>query len=89
MEIVTIACPQGFTEPNVDPVTSPVWTDGVNDYQVASGPLEGYILEDTDEVIPYNTSDPIQAQPDRINVVVGMSGLDALAAMGLSAKEVA
>ena len=78
METVTIACPEGFIDPNVDPTTSPVWTDGVNDYQIASGLLEGYVA-----------SDPIQAQPDRVNVVVGMSGLDALAAMGLSAKEVA
>lgn len=78
METVTIACPKGLTDPNVDPVTAPVWTDGVNDYQIASGLLEGYV-----------TSDPIQARSDRVNVVVGISGLDALAAMGLSAKEVA
>lgn len=76
METVTIACPLGLTDPNVDPETSPVWTDGVNDYLVASGPMEGY-----------ETSDPIQAQPDRVNVVVGMSGLNALAAMGLVVKE--
>ncbi len=76
METTTIACPDGFTDPNVNPETAPVWTDGVNDYQVASGPMEGYI-----------TSEPIQAQPDRVNVVVGMSGLDALAAMGLVVKE--
>lgn len=76
METVTIACPHGFTDPNVDPATAPIWTDGVNDYQVASGPMEGYI-----------TSDPIAAQTDRVNVVVGMGGLEALAAMGLTVKE--
>lgn len=76
MEVTTIACPPGFTDPNVDLATAPIWTDGTTDYQVASGPLEGY-----------TTTDPIQAQPDRVNVVVGMSGLDALAAMGLTVKE--
>lgn len=74
MEVTTIACPQGFTDLNVAE-NAPVWTDGTNDYLVASGPLEGY-----------TTSDPIQAQPDRVNVVVGMNGLDALAAMGLVVK---
>ena len=76
METTTIACPQGFTDPNVDQATAPIWTDGTDDYQVASGPMEGY-----------TTSEPIQAAPDRVNVVVGMSGLDALAAMGLTLKE--
>jgi hypothetical protein len=75
METTTIACPQGFTDPNVDQATAPIWTDGVNDYQVASGPMDGY-----------TTSEPIQAAPDRVNVVVGMSGLEALAVMGLSLK---
>jgi hypothetical protein len=75
MEITTIACPHGFTDPNVDPGTSPIWTDGTTDYQVASGLLDGY-----------ETSDPVKAAPDRVNVVVGMSGLDALAAMGLTLK---
>ena len=75
MEVTTIACPPGFTDPNVDPATAPIWTDGTTDYQVASGPLEGY-----------TTTDPIPAQADRVNVVVGMDGLDALAAMGLVVK---
>ena len=75
METTTIACPPGFTDPNVAE-NAPIWTDGITDYQVASGPLEGY-----------TTSDPIPAQPDRVNVVVGMNGLDALAAMGLTVKE--
>lgn len=76
MEITTIACPPGFTDPNVNSETAPIWTDGTTDYQVASGPMEGY-----------TTTDSIQASPDRINVVVGMSGLDALAAMGLVVVE--
>lgn len=76
MDTTTIACPRGFTDPNVDPATAPIWTDGVNDYQVASGLMEGYA-----------TSEPVQAQANRVNVVVGMSGLDALAVMGLTAKE--
>ena len=75
MEITTIACPPGFTDPNTDPATAPIWTDGTTDYQVASGLLEGY-----------TTTEPIQAQADRVNVVVGMDGLDALAAMGLVVK---
>jgi hypothetical protein len=86
MEIVTIASPQGFTEPNIDPTTAPIWTDGVNDYLVASGPLDEYALEDGGDLIPYITSDPITAMPNRVNVVVGMNGLDALLAMGLTVK---
>ena len=85
METVTIACPKGFTDPNVYPATAPIWTDGVNDYLVASGPMDGYTVED--EVVPYVTSDPIQAQAGRVNVVVGMNGLDALSAMGLVVKD--
>jgi hypothetical protein len=75
MDIVTIACPSGFTDPNIDLATAPIWTDGTTDYQVASGLLEGY-----------TTTEPISAQSDRVNVVVGMDGLDALAAMGLNVK---
>lgn len=74
-QITTIACPPGFTDPNVDPAYAPIWVDanGVQ-YLVASGMVEG----------EYVTSDPILAAPDRVNVVVGMAGLDALAAMGLT-----
>jgi hypothetical protein len=82
MDTVTIACPLGFTDPSVDPATAPIWTDGTTDYYVASGPMDGYTVDD--EVVPYVTSDPVQAQSDRVNVVVGMNGLDALAAMGLT-----
>jgi hypothetical protein len=93
MEITTIACPPGFTDPNVVE-NAPIWIDanGV-EYAVASGPLEGYILEEDGdtleegaEIIPYVTSDPIEAQPNRVNVVVGMDGLTALAIMGLTVK---
>jgi hypothetical protein len=75
MDITTIACPPNYTDPNVVE-NAPIWTDGTTDYQVVSGLLG-------DE---YITSEPIQAQPDRVNVVVGMNGLDALAAMGLVVK---
>ena len=61
-----------------DPQYAPIWTDGTTDYLVASG------LSDE----PLETSDPITAQPDRVNIVVGMDGLDALAAMGLVVKDV-
>lgn len=59
-----------------DPQYAPIWTDGTTDYLVASGM--------SDE--PLETSDPIASQPDRVNIVVGMDGLAALAAMGLTAK---
>lgn len=77
MEIVTIACPPNFTDPNVVE-NAPIWLDtkGV-EYKVASGPLEGY-----------TTSNPVEAQADRVNVVVGVGGLEALALMGLTVKEI-
>lgn len=76
MEITTIACPVGFIDKNVVE-NAPIWIDSKGiEYKVASGLLEGYI-----------TSDPIEATPDRVNVVVGMNGLEALAAMGLTVKE--
>ena len=86
MDIVTIACPPNFTDPNVAE-NAPIWLDanGV-EYKVASGPLEGYTVEDEGEIIPYETSDPVEAQADRVNVIVGMDGLAALAAMGLTVK---
>ena len=77
MDIVTIACPPGFADPNVDPITAPIWTDGTTDYQVASGLLEGY-----------TTTEPLQAQANRVNVIVGMTGINALAAMGLTLKQI-
>ena len=77
MEDTTIACPNGFSDFNVDSATAPIWLDSSGtEYQVTSGLLDGYI-----------TSDPIQAQPDRVNVIVGMDGLTALAAMGLTVKD--
>ena len=75
MEITTLACPPSMSDPNIDPATAPVWVDAEgNQYLVASGFLDG----------EYVTSDPILAEPDRINAVVAMAGLDALAAMGLT-----
>lgn len=76
MEVTTIACPSGFTDPNIAG-NAPIWVDTKGtEYKVASGILEGY-----------ETSDPIVVNPKRINIVVGMSGLDALEAMGLKVKE--
>jgi hypothetical protein len=77
MDIVTIACPPTFTDPNVAD-NAPVWLDANGiEYMVASGMLEGY-----------ESSESVLAAPDRVNVVVGMDGLDALAAMGLTVKEI-
>lgn len=77
MEVTTIACPPGFTDHNVAE-NAPIWLDANGiEYKVASGSLEGY-----------TTTEPIPAQPDRVNVVGGMNGLDALAAMGLNLKEI-
>ena len=79
METVTLACPAGLTDPNVDPETAPIWTDGANEYWVASGLLDG----------DYVTSDPMTASPTRVSVVVGYDGLTALTLMGLVRKAVA
>lgn len=74
METVTIACPPGFTDPNVNQETAPVWVDANGiEYKVASGLLDGY-----------TTSDLILSQPDRVNVVVGIEALSALAMMRLT-----
>jgi hypothetical protein len=87
MNILTVAVVPSLNERGVDgqgnptfwcdPQYAPIWTDGTTDYLVASG------LSDE----PLETSDPITAQPDRVNIVVGMDGLDALAAMGLVVKD--
>ena len=82
MNIITIAVTPELNQRDdgtywVEPEHAPVWTDGTTDYLVSSG------LSDE----PLETSDPITAQADRVNVVVGMEGLDALAAMGLTVKE--
>lgn len=61
-----------------DPTYAPIWTDGTTDYLVASG-LSDDALE---------TSDPITAQPDRVNIAVGIDGLAALSGMGLTVKSV-
>lgn len=86
--IVTLALPKGFEDPNIDPMTSPVWvdSDGV-EYWVASGFLEPMIDEDTLEVIEYVTSDPVAADPYRVNVITEIDGLIALSMMGLTVVE--
>lgn len=73
MDVVTIACPPGFTDENVAE-TAPIWTDanGV-EFRVASGLLEGY-----------EPTEPGPATPDRVNIVTGLDGLAALAMMGLT-----
>lgn len=81
MNIVTIAVVPALNKREdgtfwCDPTYAPIWTDGKTDYLVSSG------LSDE----PLETSDPIAAQPDRVNIVVGMDGLAALAAMGLTVK---
>jgi hypothetical protein len=87
MTITTIALPPSMEDPNVNPETAPIWVDDEgNEYLVASGILADPLDEDGNP-IPYVTSDPIEAQPDRINVVVDMDGLTALAAMGLTKVE--
>lgn len=82
MNIVTIAVTEALNTKEdgslwVDPTYAPTWTDGTIDYLVSSGV--------SDEL--YETSDPITAQSDRVNIVVYMEGLPALAAMGLQVKE--
>ena len=73
MQIVTIALPLGFTHPEVNPETAPVWVDAEGfEYLMASGLIEAEATEET------------TASPDRITVVVGMPGLDAAKLMGLS-----
>ncbi len=73
MDVVTIACPPGFTDENVAE-TAPIWIDanGV-EYRVASGLLDGY-----------EPAEPSPATPDRVNIVTGLDGLAALAMMGLT-----
>ena len=86
MDIVTIACPPNYTDSNVAD-NAPIWLDANGiEYQAVSGLLDGYTLEEDGEVIPYETSDPVEAQVDRVNVIVGMNGLAALATMGLTVK---
>jgi hypothetical protein len=86
MNILTVAVVASLNERGVDdqgnptfwcdPQHAPIWTDGTTDYLVASGLSEEGL----------ETSNPITAQPDRVNLVVGMDGLAALEAMGLVVK---
>lgn len=81
MQIVTIAVVASLNQKSdgtfwCDPVYAPIWKAGRTNYLVSSGP--------SDE--PLETSDPITAKSDRVNIVVGMDGLSALSAMGLTPK---
>ena len=74
--ITTIACPVAMTHPEV-PDTAPIWVDaGGNEYRVASG------IIDACEATEHQT-----ATPDVVTILTNLPGLEALAAMGLSAKE--
>ena len=80
MQITTMACPTTMSDPNIDPADSPVWVDARgNQYYIASGVLDG----------DYQNTYPVPAQHDRINIVLDMDALDALAAMGLTANKAA
>lgn len=73
MIITTIACPIAMSHLDVDPLTAPIWTDlSGNQYRVASGIL-GEVLQ----------TEHITASPDKITILVGLSGISALEAMGL------
>lgn len=77
MEITTIACPPGFTDPNVDE-NAPIWVDDDgNEYRVASGQLDGYTA----------TSNTL-ASPLGVTVAIGPDGKLALENMGLKVKDV-
>ena len=87
MRIVTIALPPDMEDLNVNPETAPIWADANgNKYLVASGILDDPLDEDGNPIL-YITSDPIETQPDRVNVVIDMDGLAALVAMGLTKHE--
>lgn len=63
----------------VEPTYAPIWIDEQgNEYLVASG------IFDKD----YLPTEPVEAVPDRVNIVVGIEGLLALKLMKLTVKEV-
>lgn len=70
----TIACPIAMTHDGVNPDSAPIWADAEgNEYRVASGVIDG--CEPTEHTL---------ATPDSITIIVGLPGLEALAAMGLT-----
>lgn len=74
--ITTIACPAAMTHPEV-PDAAPVWVDAEgNEYRVASG-----VIDDC------KATRHKLAKPDKITIMTDIPGLEALSAMGLSAKE--
>jgi hypothetical protein len=78
MNVTTIACPVAMTHPEINPESAPIWTDAEgNEYRVASG-----VIEDC------KATRHKLAKPDKITIMIDLPGLEALAAMGLSVKEV-
>lgn len=73
MDIVTIACPPNFNDPNIANNAATWYDVNGTEYKVTSGLVEGYV-----------TSDPIGVRTNRVNVIVGMNGLEALGTMGLT-----
>jgi hypothetical protein len=75
--IVTIACPISMTHDGINPDSAPIWVDAAgNQYRVASGIIDGC------EATSHQT-----ATPDAITVIFGVTGLAALATMGLKPVE--
>lgn len=77
MNVTTIACPVAMTHDAVNVATAPIWTDAEgNEYRVTSG-----VIEDC------KATRHKLAKPDKITIMTDIPGLEALSAMGLSAKE--
>lgn len=75
--IVTIACPISMTHDGINPDSAPIWVDAAgNQYRVASGVIDGC------EATEHQT-----AAPDVVTVIFGVTGLEALATMGLQPME--
>lgn len=73
MQTVTIACPTTLEHIHVDSATAPIWVDASgNRYRVASGPLDN--IQATEHLV---------AVPDKITIIIGATGLEALAQMQL------
>jgi hypothetical protein len=73
--ITTIACPLTLSHDFVDTQFAPIWEDEMtNKYYVASGVFDQ----------PIEPTEHTQADPEKITIIVGMNGLEALAMMGLT-----
>jgi hypothetical protein len=64
----------GTVEYWVDPQYAPIWTDGTTNYLVSSGNYNELL----------QSTSPVEAEPNRVNIVVDMDGLSALALMNLT-----